>query len=336
MNVLLTSAGRRAYMVKFFKEAVGEKGSVHICNSDDNSVSFLYADKAVVSPLIYSDEYIQFLLDYCKNNRIDILISLFDIDLLVLASHINEFSKIGTTVVVSDQRFISICNDKWKTNEYLSKNGFCVPKTFLRFDDVIEALDNGDLRYPIIVKPRFGCGSIGISVANDEMGLMYHYKNVRTSIKNSYLSYESSQVSSSEMIIYQECLNGQEFGADIINDLSGRFRKTIIRKKLAMRAGETDIAEIVEESALEKALSKLGMMTGHIVNLDVDVFLVNNMPYILEMNARFGGGYPFSHMAGCDLPKAIINWARGDDVPDKMLDAKVGYKGYKELIISSK
>ena len=80
MNVLLTSVGRRAYMVKYFKEALGEQGQVHVCNSDDLTVAFHYADKAVIAPLIYSDDYIPFLLRYCKENDIKILVSLFDID----------------------------------------------------------------------------------------------------------------------------------------------------------------------------------------------------------------------------------------------------------------
>ena len=85
MNVLLTSVGRRAYMVKYFKKAVGETGKVHVCNSDDLTVAFHYADNSVVSPLIYDENYIPFLLDYCESNQIDIVVSLFDIDLPVLA-----------------------------------------------------------------------------------------------------------------------------------------------------------------------------------------------------------------------------------------------------------
>ncbi len=66
MNILLTSVGRRAYMVKYFKEVVGPEGIVHISNSSDNTVAFQYADKCTITPLIYSDEYIPFLLEYCK------------------------------------------------------------------------------------------------------------------------------------------------------------------------------------------------------------------------------------------------------------------------------
>ena len=83
-------------MVKYFKEVLGNDGKVYVCNSDDKSIAFKYADEKVISPLIYDENYIPFLLDYCRKNEIDIVISLFDIDLLMLARHKKEFEKIGT------------------------------------------------------------------------------------------------------------------------------------------------------------------------------------------------------------------------------------------------
>ena len=332
MNILLTSVGRRAYMVKYFKEALGKEGQVHVCNSDDKTVAFQYADHSVISPLIYSAEYIPFLLEYCKVNNIGVLLSLFDIDLPVLAAHKAEFAALGTRVIVSDPGIISVCNDKWKTYEYLTKHGFHVPKTYLSLQQTLLALDAGELRYPIIVKPRFGCGSIALSVAEDELALMYYFRRNTRAVQNTYLKYESGQVE--EKIIYQECLKGQEYGADIINDLCGNVRCVNVRKKIAMRAGETDIAELVDDPAIEKELSRLGKLTKHIGNMDVDVFLVDGIPYILEMNARFGGGYPFSHTGGCNLPKAIVEWCKGSNVPNSMLVSQVGLTGYKELYVT--
>lgn len=332
MNVLLTSVGRRAYMVKYFKSVLGEHGEVHVCNSDERTIAFHYADKCVVSPLIYSEEYIPFLLKYCRENKIDILISLFDIDLLVLARNKDKFAEIGTKVIVSDENWISICNDKWKTYQFLKENGFNVPKTYLTLQRTMLALESGELKYPIVIKPRFGCGSIALSVAEDEMALLYFYSRNNRAINQSYLKYESS--TEEEKIIYQEKLDGQEYGADVINDLDGNFRQVNVRKKIAMRAGETDIAELVDNKAISVELERLGKLSGHIGNMDTDVFLVDGKPYVLEMNARFGGGYPFSHMGGCDLPRAIVEWVSGREVDGAMLRSESGITAYKELFLT--
>lgn len=332
MNVMLTSVGRRAYMVKYFKEALGRDGKIFVCNSDDKSIAFKYADEKVISPLIYDSSYIPFLLDYCKKNNIDIVISLFDIDILMLAKHKKQFEKIGTKVIVSDPAIVEICNDKWKTYKFLIDNGFHTPTSFLDMNEVIEKISEGKLLYPIVVKPRYGCGSISVAIAYDEEDLRYLTKKANEDIANSYLKYESAVTNNK--VIYQECLKGQEYGADIINDLNGKTQNVIIRKKLAMRSGETDIAQLVDELSIKETLVRLGESTKHIANMDCDIFLVNSVPYVLEMNARFGGGYPFSHMGGCNLPKAIVEWAKGKPVDKKTISAKTGITGYKEICIT--
>ena len=332
MNVLLTSVGRRAYMVKYFKEVLGEKGLVHVCNSDDKSIAFKYADRKVISPLIYYENYIPFLIKYCKDNEINIIISLFDIDLLMLAKHKKDFEEVGTKVIVSDPKIIEVCNDKWATNKFLTQSGFLAPRSYLKIEDVIKRIKDGCLSYPIVVKPRFGCGSISVSIAYDEEDLVYLTKKANKEITSSYLKYESAVTE--EKVIYQECLNGQEYGADIINNLDGETQNVIVRKKIAMRSGETDIAELVDEPIIRETLLKLGEATKHIANMDCDVFLVDNKPYVLEMNARFGGGYPFSHMGGCNLPQAIVSWAEGKAVSKEMISAKTGITGFKEIYIT--
>lgn len=334
MNILLTSVGRRAYMVKYFKDALGGSGEVHVCNSDDRTVAFHYADHSAISPLIYDEGYVPFLLDYCKTHRIDVLLSLFDIDLLVLARNKARFAEIGTRVIVSDPETVEICNDKWKTYLFLCEHGFNVPKTYLSLPQVLLALDRGEISYPIIVKPRFGCGSIAMSVAEDEMALLYYFRRNTRTIGRSYLKYESAAVPDDEQIIYQECLCGEEHGVDIIHDLEGRAQSVIVKRKIAMRAGETDISEIVCEGAITETCERLGALLHHPGNMDCDVFLVDGKPYVLEMNARFGGGYPFSQMGGCDLPRAIVSWCEGRPVDPDMLKARVGVRGYKELVIT--
>ncbi len=333
MNILLTSVGRRAYMVKYFQEALAGTGEVHVCNSDDLTVAFQYADKSVISPLIYDDNYIPFLLEYCKENRIDLLISLFDIDLLMLAKHKKDFGKIGTRVIVSNEEFVSICNDKWKTYLFLKENGFNVPKTYLSIGEVMGAIDAGILKYPIIVKPRFGCGSIAMSIAEDEMSLLYYFSRNTRAVKNTYLKYESESVE--DKIIFQEFLHGQEYGVDCINDLSSNFVNAIVKKKLAMRAGETDIAETVECPEIYEIAKKIAGLSKHIGNVDMDVFMVDGKSYVLEMNARFGGGYPFSHIAGCNLPKAIVQWCNGAEIDSAILSARTGVRVYKELVLTT-
>ena len=328
MNVLVTSAGRRAYIIKYFREALNGGGKVFACNSEP-CAAFCCADDWAISPLICDSAYIPFLLEYCREKQVDVLVSLLDMDLPVLAENRAEFEKQGVRLIVSGADFLRICNDKMKTYEYLRENGFLTPETFLRAEEAASAVRSGSLEYPIVVKPRFGCGSIGVEYAYDEEELLFLEKRVRRMIRDSYLKYE--QPEDPEQVVFQECVSGQEYGLDIINDLDGNYRSSVIHRKLAMRAGETDICEIADDARIARTAERLGRTTGHIANLDCDMVDHGGEIYILEMNARFGGGYPFSHMAGCDLPLAILKWCRNEEVPQDMLTAATGLTGFKEI-----
>ncbi len=330
MNILLTSAGRRSYLVKYFKDILGDTGTIHAANSSIYSAAMEVADKAVCTPIIYSDEYIPFLLHYCKKESINAIIPLFDIDIPVLARNRKKFDEIGVTLIVSDLKIVEICNDKWLTYQFLKENGFLVPQTFCDLQKVYNALKTKEVGFPMIIKPRWGMGSIGIYEAENEEELEVLYKKTKRKIFDSYLKFESG-IDAERCVIVQQKINGQEFGIDNINDLDGNYRNTIIRKKIGMRSGETDCAEIVEEPVIREMARRLASLTKHIGNMDVDMFAEDDKVYVLEMNARFGGGYPFSHIAGVNLPKAIVQWLNGKDVDRSVLVAKTGIIGQKDI-----
>ena len=332
MNILLTSVGRRSYLVNYFKEALKGRGLVHAANSSSLSPAFLCADKCVVTPIIYSDEYIPFLKEYCIKNNINAVISLFDVDLPVLAMHRDEFKKLGVNVIVADKDKVDICNDKWRTYLFLKEKGFDAPKTFVSLDEAKEAIECGELSFPVMVKPRWGMGSLAIFEAETFEELRVFYAKSRRNIMKSYLKFEAAQEENACVLI-QEKISGQEYGMDVINDLEGNYMHTVVKMKHAMRSGETDCAVTVDSKDMREIGRKLSSLLEHRGNLDVDVLMKGDVPCVLEMNARFGGGYPFSHMAGVNLPQAIVNWLMGEDVPAEMLKEEIGVCSHKDIAL---
>jgi carbamoyl-phosphate synthase large subunit len=331
-NILLTSVGRRSYLVKYFKEALGKDGEVHVSNSNAITPSFIYADKSVVTPLIYENGYIPFLLNYCVKNQITAIISLFDVDLPILSANRQSFEDIGVRVIVSDEDVINVCNDKWETYNFLIGNGFNAPKTYVSIESALEAIRTEEIQFPVMLKPRWGMGSIAVFEIENEHELEVLYNKVISNIMASYLKYES-QVNLSKCVVIQEKLRGQEYGLDVINNLDGKYQNTIVKKKYAMRSGETDCAETInspELKALGKAISE---KLHHVANLDMDVFVDDDKPFVLEMNARFGGGYPFSHIAGVNLPLAIVKWLRSEEVDVCLLTERAGILAHKDIEI---
>jgi len=337
MNILLTCAGRRNYIVEYFKtELLDINDKVYAANSHEYSTALNLADKGFLVPSIYSQSYIDVLIKLCHQYHINAIIPLFDLELPILSRSIERLKNEGVTTIVSYPNVIDICNDKWLTSRYLSEIGIRNPKTFIDLAKTFNALSNSKITFPLILKPRWGMGSIGIMEAKDENELMYCYSKLREIIDKSYIRVES-QKDFEKCILIQEKIIGQEYGLDVINNLQGDYVVTFIKKKLAMRSGETDVAETVYENKLDNIGKLLGSKLGHIANLDVDVFLNDDGAFVLEMNPRIGGGYPFSHLAGVNLPKAIIAWLKGKEPDKSCFDIKygvVGMKGIQPVILN--
>ena len=80
----------------------------------------------------------------------------------------------------------------------------------------------------------------------DEEELDLSYKLTKKQIERSFLA-QISATDSQRSILIQERLLGEEYGMDVINDLSGSYVCTFIKRKIRMRAGQTDQAVTVRD-----------------------------------------------------------------------------------------
>lgn len=317
MNVLLTSVGRRAYLVDYFKKEFGDKSKIICTNSSELSTALSVGDKSYISPMIYEETYIPFLLEICKKEKINILVSLFDIDLPILAYNRDKFENLGVKLILSDLSIIEVCNDKYKMNKFLKNNFFDTIYTGLSIED--EYIKNNiSSEKKFILKPRWGMGSLGIYISDEYEEAKYFYKKIRKDIDKSYLRYEAKQDIENSILI-QELIEGKEYGLDIVNDLEGNYITTIVKEKLAMRSGETDIAKIVHFPLLEDFGKRIADKTRHIANMDLDLILNDKGIFVIDMNARFGGGYPFTHKAGVNVVKIIKELLEGKTIDKNTL-----------------
>ena len=331
-NILLTCAGRRNYIVSYFQDALYNiGGKVYAANSDIYSSALSVADKGFIVPPIYDKDYIDVIITICKDHDITVVVPLFDLELPILAKNKQKFLDHGISVIVSSLDVINIGNDKWNTNRFLSNYGLLTPKTFLDLDKVFSALKAGEINFPIMIKPRWGMGSIGLFEAENRNELSVLYSKTLKAIENSYISCINIQGQTNN-VIFQEKIIGEEYGLDVINNLHGEYITTFVKRKIAMRSGETDCAITVEHPLLTRLGKKISQYLGHIANLDVDVIMCEKKPFIIEMNPRIGGGYPFSHLAGANLPKAIIAWANNLEPDPSILNVEFGVVGIKGLL----
>jgi carbamoyl-phosphate synthase large subunit len=190
------------------------------------------------------------------------------------------------------------CFDKYKTFQYLREANFDTAKTYIDLRDAIADIQSGTLSYPVFVKPRCGFGSqLTFRACNEpELVAFFHC--------------------APDMIIQEE-LTGDACCFDILNDMDGKVLSVVPWRKFRSRSGETEQAQTMADKALTDFGVRLSTALGHAGPLDADLFRLEGRISVLEINLRFGGGYPVSHLAGADFPAKIVKMIRGEKlVPD--------------------
>jgi len=295
MNILLSTIGRRGYIADFFRESLNIEDKIYGSSNSIWTSGLLHCDEGLLLPDIQSKSYIPKMLQVCKEKKINILISLFDPDTRKIVEHIKEFEKLQVFHLIPTKAIVEICFDKFLTFAFLKENNFNTPETFVDIKDAEKAINNKEINYPLIIKPRYGYGSRNVYKADN-------YKQL-----DAFFSLEQN-------MIIQEYLYGIEYHLDVFNDNRGNIISVIPKKKITMRAGETDKALVIKDKRIIDFAIELSGKLKHIGNLDVDLFLNNDKLYVLEMNTRFGGGYPLSHFAGVNLLDLVIKMAKGEKI----------------------
>lgn len=310
MNILFTCAGRRNYLIEYFKEALSSRGKVYAADMQLSAPAMVAAHKAFVVPPIYNPNYVNEILNICQNEHITAVFSLNDLELPILAANESKFTAVGTKLIVSSQNVIHTCSDKWETVRFADSLGIDSPRTFLSLETAKAAIREGSIKFPLVIKPRWGSASIGIEFPESIEELEITFKLLELRLKRTILAKASAE-DFEKAILIQEKINGTEYGVDILNDFEGRNISVYVKEKLAMRAGETDKAILRNIPELENIGNILANSIKHIGNMDCDFFFANGKYYLLEMNPRFGGGYPFTQVSGGNYPAIIIDLLNG-------------------------
>lgn len=260
----MTCCGRKTYLAEIFRSSP-LCGVIAAADSDPRATIRHYVDHFMQTPALSDEEaYIDTLLEACETLAINAIIPQNDLDLVLLAAHRNRFESAGVRVLGVPLHVAKAMVDKLESATWLGKHGIPSPSTDLYLGQPVDL--------PVVAKSRFGQGSHGLRICHtaDEL---------RSVAKNS---------------VVQELLQGEEYNLDILRDDFGTVLAVVIKKKLAMRDGSTDKAVSVRNQSLEELGSRLGNVLELEGSADVDVILTDKGPFVIDVNSRVGGGFPFA------------------------------------------
>ncbi|WP_373539643.1 ATP-grasp domain-containing protein [Chamaesiphon sp.] len=292
MNILLTSVGRRVELLKAFRQSMYRSnisGQIITADLKRSAPASFLADRVELVPRIDDPNYIEKLLDICDRHCIDLLIPLIDTELHLLSLHRQKFKERGVTLLLSSERTNEICFSKKETGIFFAQIGVKTPK-------IHDLSQNLELTFPLIVKPNTGSSSIGV-----------HYVRDRTEL-DFFVTYIKDA-------IVQELIVGDEYTIDILVDFKGNAISIVPRLRLETRAGEVSKGVTVKNPALITAAKYVvDSLPGAIGCITIQCFLQANGEIVfIEINPRFGGGYPLSYRAGADFPSWIVQSLAGNN-----------------------
>ncbi len=331
MNVLLTSIGRRSYLVEYFKDALSGSGSVIAANMFADTAGMFAADIAIQTPPSQSEEYLPAILDICREYDIRILCSLHDLDTFVLSQHVESIQNENVIAVLPNAEWGRIALDKYECSCVLESNGISVPQSVLSVDDALAAVESGRMHFPLIVKARFGFGSLGMERCTASNQLVPAFERAKQSVLSSP-TIRFIDAPSDQLVVIQQFLQGREFCVGVLNDLKGNYRSHFVCEVHSMRAGESDMATSFETSIADELAVTLGKLTTHKGVWGIDCLQDQGKLQVIDVNPRFTGDYPFHHLAGADIPRAIVSWASGHQPDERWLKSTAGVRGYKDLV----
>lgn len=293
MNILFTSAGRRVALIKAFYQSMKQlniSGKIVTTDLKKNAPASFVADVSELVPRVNDPAYIDRLLDICDRHKIELLIPLIDTELHLLAPNHQKFQDIGVTLVVSSTATNEICFDKRNTASFFHQIGVKTPKIYN-----LEQLDS--INYPAILKPANGSCSVGLHKIENQAELEFFSKYV-------------------DGAIVQELIIGEEYTIDVLADFQGKVISAVPRLRIETRAGEISKGITVKNPALIAAAKHVvESLPGAVGCITVQCFLQPDGEIIfIEINPRFGGGYPLAYQAGADFPAWIIQMMNGEQL----------------------
>ena len=286
-NILMTCCGRKTYLAEIFRSSPF-CGLLAAADSDPQATIRQFVDEFIHSPTL-SDErgYVDALFEACDSFEINAVIPQNDLDLVLLAQHRSRFESAGVRVLGVPSRVALAMADKLESATWLRDHGIPSPETSLFVADAVDL--------PVVAKSRFGQGSHGLHICRTADDLQRVGRNS----------------------VAQALLEGKEFNLDILRDSFGAVRAVVVKRKLAMRDGSTDKAVSVRDQGLEA----LGRRLGHALELegsaDVDVIETDEGAFVIDVNSRVGGGFPFTAQICPAYVDALLRIAlhqRPDDI----------------------
>ena len=257
-------------------------------DSDSSCATALAAGTVHRVPRLNDPAYADAIVQLVRRERVVLIVPTIDTELQFFA----RLELPGVLIATSGPETVSLTRDKLRTAQWATASGLAVPDTAL--------LSNvNPTRYSEwVVKPRDGSSSVGLQLGLTPSQLQTFRDTLAPEMQSSWIA--------------QPLLDGPEFTVNCFID-SGRCVYAVPHLRVATRGGEvshaitacdSDVEALVRQAVLALPDSS-GPLCAQVISDR------QSGPLLIEINARFGGGYPVADQAGARGPERLLRQAAG-------------------------
>ncbi len=285
-NILITSAGKRVALTRYFGETLRRffpEAKVYTTDMRPDMAPAAYvSDGCFAVPRVTAPEYPDLLLSLCREHGVGIVVPTIDTELMVLAAQKERFAQEGIHLIVGDEAFVGVCRDKRHTGAFFESRGIRVPRP----------VDKHHPTFPLFAKPYDGSLSTNLHFITKPDELT---DDILHDDKLMFMEYIDRKV-------YQEYTVDMYFGCD------HEVKSIVPRERIEIRAGEINKGRTAKNTIVPYLKERLARIDGCVGCICMQLFFHpdNGDIVAIEVNPRFGGGYPLTYMSGANYPEFLI------------------------------
>ena len=289
----MLSVGRRCELLKDFRKSISKESKIIATDLSQYAPALYFADKSYIVPRIDDPEYIDVILDICKNESINAVTTLIDPEIEILAHNRDRFNELGVEVLAPYEDTAKLCFNKYLMYQHLISNDITTVKTWGTLEEFDKDNKQKNIDFPVFVKPRTGSGSVGARKVADYQSL-------------------KEAMSENPQLIIQEFMDCVDLDADVyIDTITHKAVSAFSKKKIETRIGGASKTISFKDQKLFDFITKIVGTLEFNGPIDMDFFFRDGKYYLSEINPRFGGAYLHAYGAGVDFIKLIENNLHG-------------------------
>ncbi len=263
--------------------------------SDDIAGAYLVENR-VISPALDDPGYIDWICQYCRSNRIDVVMP-DGADFPFIADFRDTISKEGgAQVLVQPDHVLKIAEDKLAACEWLSQQGFGHPPHAPAEDEEAVMALFREVGFPLISKPNSGRASIGVMRVETERQL-----HAAMELPDTVIQQEVGTADS-------------EYTANCFVSRSGEALGVFVMRR-ELWSGTSIRCEVDRRPDLVEAASDIATRIGARGSINIQFRIHEGVPICLEINARFSGTTAIRASLGFnDVDYALRHYVLGEEL----------------------